>query len=352
MGWGPFSNPANWGVTDFAQGQAGGDPTPGFNLGITSAVDNITHASPSSVGLSPGSNSPAVQTPATGVGSTGDQGALQNTLANDPYAAYGGQANYNALTGQINSSLSNIRQGGTDAFGNAFLGYQGTAQDDLNSIRDTQTGIDNSRNTNELNRQNGIQDILGYVRNGLQQGASRLAANNATESSATGALGRAYQQIGSQKVRAVNSGAGLQNAQLDQSQSQLQQHIADTTTDLHRQRDTYVNQIGSDVRDKLAQLDTQAQGLSLPGRIAVDQEKQNIVNAGMQQLQGVDQWFQSQIGGVSPETQDQQLTAVQGLRGAGTALSNPFSQQFDQQQVQGPAVDQLPLFTRNKKTTG
>lgn len=272
--------------------------------------------------------------------------------APDPYAAWGGQSGYNQATGQIDSSLNNIRQGGTDAFGNALLGYQGTAQGDVNSIRDTQTGIDNSRNNNELNRENGIQDILGYVRNGLQQGASRLAANNATESSATGALGRAYQQIGSQKARSVNSSAGLQNSQLDQSQQQLTQHIADTTGDLHRQRDTYVNQIGSDIRDKLGQLDVQAQGLSLPGRIAVDQEKQNIVNAGLQQLQGVDQWFQSQLGGITPETQDQQLAAVQGLKGAGTALDNPFNQQFDQQQVQGPAVDQLPLFTRSKKVTG
>lgn len=327
----------------FAQALARTNPS-GAGLGVGGVAGTNIVAAPAGTTASGQQGGYAVTPGSPTFGSYDSPAPVDHT-----YDAWGGAAGYNQATGQVDAGLNNIRQSGTDAFGNATSGYQGSAQGAYNSIRDTQTGINNSRNNNELNRLNGIQDILGYVRNGLQQGASRLAANNATESSATGALGRAYQQIGSQKARGVNNGAGLQNAQLDQSQSALQQHIIDTTNDLHRQRDQQVNSIGSTIRQQLAQLDQQAIGLSLPGRIAVDQEKQKIVDAGLAQLQGVDQWFQQQVGTVAPETQDQRIAAVQGLRAAGTALDNPFTQQFDQQQVQGPAIDQLPLFTRNKK---
>lgn len=333
---GSYGKTSNTNIGAAAQSITGRDLTPGFN---------ITKSAPF-VGPTGGGGGQAATSGA-------NQSAVTGVAAPDPYAAWGGQAAYNQATGQVDSGLNNIRQSGADAFGNAYRGLQGNLSDAIQGYKGQQTGIDNSRANNELNRLNGIQDILGYVRNGLQQGGSRLAASNATESSATGALQRAYQQLGSQKSRSVNSQAGLQSNQLDQSQKALTDNENYSKVVLQRNRDNAVNTIGTDLRDQLSKLDQQAQGLNLAGRIQVDQEKQSLVDKGLAQLQELDQWYAGQLSGVAPQTQDQVIAAAQGLRSAGTALSNPFADQlnFDQQQVQGPAVNQLPLFTRNKKIT-
>lgn len=285
-----------------------------------------------------------VSTPINGGGGT------QQAAYVDPFAAWGGQAQYNAAVGTIDSGLNNIRQSGTDAFGKS---YNDLHQNLLNAARgfsDTQGTINNNRANNELSRMNSIQDILGYVRQGLQQGGSRLAANNATESSATGALQRAYNQIGSQKTRSVNNQAGLKTAEIDQSQQQLGTQIQRAKDDLVTTRNNTVNDIGNNVRNQLAALDQQAIGLSLPGRIAIDQEKQNIVNQGMAQLQQLDQYFNDQLGQLHQLTPEETAARAVALQQAGAASSNPFNLGLaGQQEVSGPAIDQLPLFTRSKR---
>lgn len=263
------------------------------------------------------------------------------------------QLQQEAFLGALPTSLENIRQTyGRDPFTSGKSNLQGVASNLLNRQRSSQTGIDNSRANNELNRMTGIQDILSYVRNGLTQGASRLANANATESSATGALGRAYNQLGSQKARGVNSQAGLVSNQLNQSQQQLQDQGQLGVEDFRRTRDNLVTNIATELRNKLATLDAEARGLSLPDRIAVDQEKQNLINAGQAQLQEVDQWLQSQLGGVVPQTPEQVQLAAQGLRQAGQGSNNPFDLGDFGTQVmneQTPAISQMPLFTRNKR---
>lgn len=275
--------------------------------------------------------------------------AMRQQQVTDPYAQWGGSQGYARATGQVDSALNNLRTGAGGSFDSARLALQGYGDTAYNTLNNSQTDINNGRANNELNRMNSIQDILGYVRNGLQQGGSRLAASNATESSATGALQRAYNQIGSQKTRSVNNQAGIQSAQLDQSQSKQAQAVQTTIQDFHNKRDQYVNDISNGLRDQLAQLDQTAQGLNLAGRIQVDQEKQALIDANMAKLQEVDQWLQGKLSSIAPISQDQIQAQAYGLQQAGTQLSNPFTQQFDQQQVQGAPLDQLPLMVRNKK---
>lgn len=270
-------------------------------------------------------------------------------VAPDPYAQWGGQTGYNNAVNQIDTGLNNIRTSGSDAFGNATNQRQQGANSFLSQFRTSQSGIDTSRQNNELNRLGGIQDLLGYIRNGLHQGGSRLANMNATDSSATGALAQAYGQLGAQKARGINNQAGLTSNSLNQQQGNLTQSWKDQQSQLNLTRDSVVNQIGQSVRASLSALDQQAQGLSLPDRIAVEQEKQNIVNQGMTQLQGVDTWLQGQIAGIQPMSDEQVQTGARGLQQAGAGLSNPFNVgPISQSLVGSPQLDQLPLYSIRK----
>lgn len=333
---------------------AGGDLTPGFSL------PDVSKAQPTGTYNSWGKNAPQVLGANTDSSGSGLSVLQNGTIGGGTTSGYGGTSSgtpvYNsqqtAFRNSLPSSLQNIRQTyGVDPFTTGRTTLLGDAKSLFNTQRAGQTAIDRGRANNELSRMNGVQDILGYVRNGMQQGGSRLAANNATESSASDALARAYNQIGNQKTRSVNNQAGLQTVQLDQSQQDLNSQTATGKEDFDRTRTNLVNNITTNLRYQLAQLDQQAQGLSIPDRIAVDQEKQTLIDAGQKQLQEVDQWLQDQLATITPESQDQVLADVQGLRAAGTASPNPFNTgDFSGQQVQGPAVAQLPLFTRNKKT--
>jgi hypothetical protein len=270
--------------------------------------------------------------------------------APDPYAQWGGISGYNTARQGIASGLSNIQQGGTDAFGNAKTSLQQNAQGIFTGIRGGQESINRGRQTNELNRMNATQDLLGYIRSGMRQGASRLASMNATDSSGTDALTRAYQSVGAQKSRGINNQAALQGRGLDLQQSDLNRSRDEAVTGFRQTRDNVVNQIGQDLRAKLAALDQQAVGLSLPDRIAVDQEKQRIIDAGMGQLQEVDQWLQGQLGSVIPQSNEQIQATAREMQQAGTATANPFmTGPLQQQQVMGPSLDQLPLFTARKR---
>ena len=275
---------------------------------------------------------------------------LGASTTSDPYAQWGGQAGYNQARQTIAGGLSNIQQGGADAFGTAKSSLQQNAQGIFSGLRSGQESIDRGRQTNELNRMNATQDLLGYIRSGMRQGASRLASMNATDSSGTDALTRAYQQVGSQKARGINNQAALQGNTLDLQQSDLNRSRDETLTGFRQTRDNVVNQIGQDLRAKLAALDQQAVGLSLPDRIAVDQEKQRIIDAGMGQLQEVDQWLQGQIGTINPQNNEQIQTEARRLQGLGSSAPNPFmTGPLQQQQVMGPSLDQLPLFTARKR---
>lgn len=251
---------------------------------------------------------------------------------------------------QLPAALQNITQSGQEAFTGAHNQLQSSAQDLFNTISTGQKGIDTSRENNELNRLNGIHDILGYVRNGINSSNSRLANANALDSSAAGAFARAYGQAGNDKARSVGNQAFLQGRNIDTSQDALNLQKTTGLSKFQSARDDAVNTISSNVRSALATLDQQAQGLSLPGRIAVDQQKQQIIDAGMGQLQSVDSWLQGQVGGINPESSDAVQSTARQLQSAGTAGTNLFDvgNLNPGVQVAGPAIDQLPLFTRRK----
>lgn len=293
-------------------------------------------------------------TPPSGSGGGGGGGGGGTSPVDHTFDAWGGQAGWQQANNQIDSGMSDIRNNGAGAFQGTYDSLHQTYLNNARGAFDTQQGINTSRSNNELNRLNGIQDVLGYVRSGLKQGGARLAAANATDSSATGALARAYQQVGAGKTRGLNNQAAIKTNEIDNQQATLQRGIERQKEDLGTAKNNEAARIGRDVQNQLTALDRQAQGLSLPGRVAIDQEKQNIINAGMAQLNQLDGFFQGELNKIHQQTSDETSQQARQLQLAGTASSNPFTvQPFEQQQVQGAPIDQLPLFTsfgRNKDT--
>lgn len=300
---------------------------------------------------------PAAQTPSfvvdTGQTGTDDAGVLGASSSYggagyvDPQAA----ARSSFLSG-MPGAISNIQQNARDAFGSAGRSLRGQAESLFNTTKQGQTSIDRSRENVELNRMNSIRDILGFVRNGLKSGASRLSNMNSLESSAAGEIARGYSDLGNDRARSVGNQAFLEGRELDTEQSQLDLGRGQGQTDFNRVRDEQVSNIGSQVRQQLAALDAEARGLGITDRVAIDQEKQRVIDEGLSQLNEVDAWLQSQLGTVRPQDAATTKANAAALQQAGTAGSNPFEfDPFGGQQISGPAIDQLPLFTRNKRIT-
>lgn len=316
----------------YSPGASNGGPLPGGFVPVGGAPNNAAPAG----GGAPGGTAGA---------SLGGAGYGTGGGTYDPMAAQR-TSWLNMFPGAVN----NITQSGRDAFGSAGRTLQGGAESLFNTIKTGQHAIDTSRENVELNRLNGVKDILGFVRNGLRQGGARLATMNAGESSATGELGRAYNQLGGERMRGVGNSAFLENRNIDTQQEGLDLQRGQGQTDLHRQRDEAVATIGSQVRQQLSDLDSQGQGLGITGKIAVDQEKQRIIDEGMAQLNGVDGWLQNMLGGVSAEGGDAVRTNAVALQQGGTGNITPFDfGTFEGQKLQGPAIDTLPIYTRSRR---
>lgn len=252
--------------------------------------------------------------------------------------------------GNLGSAVGNIRNNASDAFGSGARSLQGSAESLFNSIKQGQQGIDTSRENIELNRLNGVKDILGFVRSGLRQGGSRLANMNAGESSAAGEIARQFGLIGSDRMRTVGNSSFLQNREQDTAQSALDLKRGQGRTDLSRTRDDMVATIGQQVREQLANLDSQGAQLGATGQVDVEGEKQRVIDAGIGALNNIDSWLQGQLGGINPEDAAKIKTNAVALQQGGTSDITPFDfGQFPGMQVQGPAVDQLPLFTKTRK---
>lgn len=271
----------------------------------------------------------------------------------DPYAAYGGTARYNSLVSGFDTQHQQILGGANDAISNAGTSINSGILDLIQNLTTGQRNIDNQSVQNELSRKQGMRGIMDQIGQGIRSGGVVLANKNAGDSSATQALADAYGQIGRQQASQVgNQFAQGQNAvalkqqDLGDQQALGVRHIGENKTQV-------INSIVADVQTKLAALDGAIAGASLPDRINIEGEKQNIRNQAMAALQQYDQTLQQGVSGIHVATQDENLAKAGELANAGVAPDTMynFTQNAPAQfQNTGPFASSLPLFTLNKKT--
>jgi hypothetical protein len=153
--------------------------------------------------------------------------------------------------------------------------------------------------------------------------------------------------------RNVNNDAYMENNTLDSSQVTLDENTAQGRKDLERTRDSILDKIGSELRQQLYTLDMEGQKVGVTGKVQIEQLKQAAIDKGMGQLHQADQWLQGEMGKISKSDTNTVKKAAAGKfhdgMNSGPVLDyNTFAGQAQAPQG-GPAMTQLPLFTRNKR---
>lgn len=338
------------------------DPTPfGINLGVTEGWRN-TSKGLNSVGsqaptpsnklgaVNPGTtrNAPAPSvTSGGGGGSSLDHPVLGDT-APDPYAKYGGEANYNRLVDNFTQTLGNIRSSANSAGTQKAKEYNASILDFLDSLRMGQSNIDNQFIQNELAKQQGTADVNASVGRGIRSGGVMLANRNAGDSSGAEGLARAYGELGRQQLTGVgNQYAQGQNA-IQQAQENFDLQRASGQRQLGVSRDGVVNGILDSAQQALAQLDANAINASIPQRVDIEREKANIKAAVLEQLSQYDEALNSGLGKINPLGADTARIRAAELARAGQAPASAFDYTAEvpmQFQNTGPFASELPIFT-------
>ncbi len=294
--------------------------------------------------VSPGEN--------IGFGLTADGAPQDGTSQPDPYAAWGGTAKYNSLINGYDTQKSNITNSAHDAAANSAQGLHGSILDFLDSLTQGQRKVDNQAVQNELSRNQGIHGILGMVGRGIRSGGVVLANKNASDSSAAQALANAYGQLGRQQMSNVGNQYALGQNAVDQSQQDLELQRAQGMRHINDSKVSTINNIVTDARQKLADLDAQIAGANLPNRIAIQQEQDRIRQDALGQLQQYDQELANGSAGIQGSSQDARRLQAAQLADAGTAPDSAFNFQTQapaQFQGTGPFASDIPLFSTLNK---
>lgn len=266
----------------------------------------------------------------------------------DPYAAWGGTARYNQLVNDFNTQKSNVFGTARDAAANAGIGLNSSILNFVDTLKAGQNKVNNQAVQNELAKRQGTQGVLGMVGRGIQSGGVMLANKNASNSSAAGALARAYGDIGRREL----SGVGTQYAQgqnaVQQAQVDVDTQRAAGVRNIGDSKTQAINQIVADARNQLAALDTAMAGASLPNRINIEAEKENVRNQAIQQLQQYDQLLNERVAGVQASSPEARRAEAARLATEGVAPESAFNftnQIPGQFQNTGPFSSSLPIFT-------
>lgn len=358
---GLFSNPANWAITDWIQNRIA-DPNYDLIPGLDLKSNNPTssggggwgESSPQVLGQQTPYNGTMYYDPATGgIGGTNMDGSPL-TKASAPtgpsaeqQAAQQQAAAWATARGNRTTGISNIYGSANDAATNLQGRFANSVQDNLRVLQQGQRAIDLKGQQNEAARTTGVNGILGMVGRGIQSGGRYLANRNAGNSSATGEIARAYGDIGRRQMSSVGNQYEQNNTQILEDQSNQNYNVGKTKRDFSQGLQDSVNGIVESARSQLAQLDLDGQNASLPDRIAIEQEKQNIKSQVLAKLQQYDAELASGADSIKARDRQGNMVAANQQLQAGEAPADSF-QYTDQAPAQfqntGPFSSGLPIF--------
>ena len=292
-----------------------------------------------------GSYTPA---PSGGGGGGGGGGATTYQAPVDPYARWGGTANYNNLMNQFNTQKQNLLDSTNSTIESTGKDYGYSIEDTLHKLQLAQQGIDTQGTQNELAKRQGTQGVQGMVSRGLKQGGVLLAGKNATNSSAAQAMSRAYGDLGRRQLSNVNNqyGSQLKDLQVKQQEQDYQK-----STGINRLRDSkgdMVNNIVNAARQSLGELQNAMSGASLGDRLNIQAEIDGVRQRATERLQQLDATLNSGEARIAPTSIDQRRSAALEAANLGQAPENAFdftSEVPAQFQNTGPFSSGLPIFT-------
>jgi hypothetical protein len=175
-----------------------------------------------------------------------------------------------------------------------------------------------------------------------------LAGRNASDSSAAEGVARAYGDIGGRELSKVGNQYELENRNIDMAQTDFDTQRESGLRKFGEDKIQTVNNIVSEARNRLAQLDASMVEADVPTRVAIEQEKNAIKQEALTILGQFDQQLAEGAGGVRATGVDERRRTAADLANRGVAAANPFnftSEAPTQLQNTGPFSSGLPLFT-------
>lgn len=270
--------------------------------------------------------------------------------APDPYAKYGGRAAYDQQVAAFGAQKQNIYGSADDAARATGDQLRSGILDFAQQLGQGQRAIDSKAAKNELAKIQGSNSILASVGRGIKSSGVLLANRNAGNSSAAGALANAYGEQGRRQMATVGNQYALGNEDINLDQTNLDEsRNAYVGRKYGESKTQAVNNIVLNARNQFAALDAAMANASLPDRIAIEQEKENVRSKVLGQLQQYDQLLQTEAGKVQATSADQRREEAQRLAQAGTNLGadafNFTTETPTQLQGTGPFSSELPVFT-------
>lgn len=272
----------------------------------------------------------------------------------DPTGQGLSQDQYNSLVSGFNTQKASIQSSANDAANISNNQYRTGIDKYLLDTGRAQRQIDESGVQNELAKKQGFQTIMDMVTHGIQSGGVMLANRNASSSSATEALARAYGDIGRRQNNQVNNQYEQGNRKIGLAQEDLAGTRAFAKNSLTRSRDDSISRIALEARERLAQLDADMANASLPERINIEAERAAIETAVRNILTQHDAGFNQGDAAIAPTSVEARRAQAASLANAGTAATSPFDFSATppaQFQGTGPFAAELPLFTQPRKKT-
>lgn len=281
-------------------------------------------------------------------------GAETGPPVDHTYDQYGGKTAYNNLVAGFGNQKTNIYGTANEAAATSGRNLNSSILDLIQGTRTGQRTVDNAAINNELAKRQGVNSTYGMVGRGIRSGGVQLANRNAGDSSATGALARAYGDIGRRQLSNIGNQYEQGNREVGIQQQNLDDQRATGSRKIHESEENSVDAIVADARNRLAQLDADMLNASLPERINIENEKNAIHNQVSGILQPYLAQLDSGLGGIHAMSQDERRGEASKLFSAGTDLGSDafnFTDQTPAQFQNGPFSSELPLFLspRSKK---
>lgn len=270
----------------------------------------------------------------------------------DPYARWGGQAAYNAQRGAFQNRSGDYRNEASTALRDKTNTYDQTTRDWLDSVEDSQGGLNRRSSSNALNLRTSMGNIIRNIQDGIKSGNVMLAGMNSLSSGAAEAIARAYAKVGNRQTGEARGQAGAENEAIALEQQNLGRSIANKSKDLDTYRDTETGRVRTDFSTKLRGVQDQANAGGY-GEVVDMGVVDQVLNEAMARLQQIDAGRNQRLSGIKAWTPEQIMQEAirmeqQGQAGNAFSVEGANVNYGGAQNMGGAPITNMPLFLKNR----
>lgn len=229
----------------------------------------------------------------------------------------------NAIFNQARSAEQQAVSGSRSGVNQLEGAYQDKVLPFAQTYETGQQGINQGRVNNALSLRRTTQQIGQGVRQGIKSGGVYLANANALDSSASGALAKAYARQGGMQLNQASNQAALKGQEYDTTQANLERQKNDTLRSLSLFRNNEVDRIGRELEAKLQAVEQDAAGKGATGFLNVLEQKNSVTNDAYARLDRLDQVLKDRMAAAKSLTPEQ-INAQSVQADQAGAAANPF----------------------------